>query len=280
MKSERESKERVVVSIMRIRLCVACVALALGVTSGCIGLIGGDRVLWAAKSAAPMPSDSPETWKSLVADADLAAMIDIQRAEIAKSMKSNGTFRRGLKKLEGCGRMIAILGNVQVYRGEWDDAKKAAALRAAGLALTIAAEAKNFDDAKKAADEIAAYPDKIAPADDAAPTTWTDLVGIDAVMLGVSTADSETKTAVLKEGDFKKAAKDAEAYAMLLAVLGTISRDYEEADDWKQWCDQMRDSSAGLAKAFGKKNFDASKSARDEMLKSCDACHMVYRPEE
>lgn len=267
-------------SILRVRLCVACVALALGVTSGCIGLIGGEGALWAAQSAAPMAADSPETWKGLVGDRDFTGMIDIQRAEIAKSMKSNGTFRRGLKKLEGCGRMLAILGNVQIYRMDGDDAKKAAALREAGLALASAAEAKNFDDAKKAADEIAAYPDKIAPADEATPTVWTDLVDIDAVMHGVSTADGETKTAVLKEADFKKNAKDAEAYAMLLAVLGTISRDYEEADDWKQWCDQMRDSSSNLANAFGKKNFEASKSARDEMLKSCDACHKVYRPEE
>jgi hypothetical protein len=250
-----------------------------GVGLALAGWFGRDSALWAAE---PMRSDDAAAWSRLVEDGDVQSMLDVQRAEIEKSMRSNGTFRRALKKLEGIGWMVAVVGNVQAYRTEGEAARKAVSLREAGKALAKAAADKNFEDAKSAAEAIAGYPDKIAPAEDASRAAWTDLIDLGAVMHGVSTIDSETKTAVAasKPADFKKSAAAAHGQAMLLACLSVVSRDYEDADDWRRWCDEMRDGSIRLAKAFGKKNLEESKAARDALLQSCKSCHDVYRPDE
>ena len=238
------------------------------------------RILHAADDASP--SLNPAAWKELVSDDSFKLMLASQVDVIDKTLKSAGTFRRALKKMEVAGRIVAVLGNVEVLRGSEDLAKKGAALRAAGLALTKAASDKNFEDATKAAEAIKSYPEKIAPAEEAKPTPWTDLLDIEGLMSGVATVDLEAKKpiAATKPTEFKKLAKDAEAYAMLLACMGVAARDYESDKDWKKWCDDMRDESASLAKAFNSKNEDEAKTARDSLLKSCKACHDAYRVEE
>lgn len=243
------------------------------------GIVSGPKV----KAAdAESPSLKPETWKSLVTDDSVKLMLSSQTDLIDKTLKSAGTFRRALKKMEVAGRIVAVLGNVEVLRGSDEAAKKGAALRAAGLDLTKAAEAKNFEDATKAAEAIKSYPDKIALAEDAKPTAWTELLDIDGLMSGVATADTEVKKpiAATKPAEFKKLSKDAEPYALLLAVLGAAARDYEPDKDWQKWCDDMKSESVGLAKAFNSKNEDEAKTARDSLLKSCKACHDAYRVEE
>lgn len=268
-----------VVNVARLRIVLGLGVIGIGIALASLGFLGRQSSLLAA--AESMKSDDAQAWKKLVSDEHFKAMLENQKAEIDKSMKSNGTFRRALKKLEGAGQIIAVLANVQAFRSEGEDVKKASALRAAGLQLAKAAADKNFDAAKKAVEQIAAYPATIAPADDD-KTKWTDLVKIGAVMHGVSTIDAETKTAVAvaKPADFKKVAAAAESQARLLACLSVISRDYEESDDWKQWCDEMRQGSVELAETFAKKNQAASKAARDELLKTCKACHDVYRPDQ
>jgi len=231
---------------------------------------------------ADSPSLKPETWKELVNDDSLKLMLSSQVDVIDKTLKSAGTFRRALKKMEIAGRIVAVLGNVEVLRGSEEAAKKGAALRAAGLDLTKAAEAKNFEDATKAAEAIKSYPEKIAPAGEAKPTVWTELLDIDGLMTGVTTADLEVKkpVAATKPAEFKKLAKEAEPYALLLAVLGAAARDYESDKDWQKWCDDMKSESMNLAKALNGKNEDDAKTSRDSLLKSCKACHDAYRVEE
>lgn len=264
---------------VRIRVWLMGLGAATGVGLALAGWFGRDGVAWAAE---PMKSDDASAWSKLVEDGDVQSMLDVQRAEIEKSMRSNGTFRRALKKLEGIGWMVAVVGNVQAYRTEGEAARKGVALREAGKALAQAAADKNYDGAKAAAEAIASYPDKIAPAEDASRAPWTEWIELGAVMHGVSIIDSDTKTAVAatKPADFKKGAAAAHGQAMLLACLSVVSRDYEDSDDWRQWCDEMREGSVRLAKAFGKKNLEESKAARDALLQSCKSCHDVYRPDE
>jgi hypothetical protein len=228
------------------------------------------------------PATSPDAWKKLLSDDAVKAVLETQVDVIDKSMKSAGTFRRALKKMEITGRIIAALGNVEVYRQTGEAAQKGAALREAGLALTKAAADKKFEDAEKAVASIKGYPASTAPAAEANPAEWMKLLDIHGLMSGVSTADAETKRVVTstKPADFKKDAESAAAYAYVLAMLGSAAREYETDGDWKKWCDEMARDSVAMAAALVKKDDAEAKAARDTLLKSCDACHEAYRVEE
>lgn len=266
--------------IERRRIWTGAAALSFAAGMYLAGPYGAERPLQAAADVSP--ALNKESWKSLVNEDQVSEILKTQIGAIEKSMKSAGTFRRALKKMEIAGRVIAVVGNVETYRLEGDEAKKGAALREAGLALTKAAGDKNFEDASKAFAAIKGYPKEIEPAADAAPAEWTKMLDIDGLMTGVATSDIESKriSGIAKSTEFKKEAKAGESYALLLAILGTVAREYEADDDWKKWCDEMRDGSVAFAGAFAQKDQDVAKSARDTMLKSCAACHEAYRVEE
>ncbi len=227
------------------------------------------------------PAVSADAWKKMVDDAGVAEIVASQVKSIDKSMKSAGTFRRALKKVEITGRILAIAGNVETFRSEGDGAKKGAALREAGLALTKAATEKKFEDAEKALATVKAFPGSIEPAADGKPTDWKSLMDMDGLMTGVASADNELKAIVTgKPEDFKKNAKDAASWGMLMAYFGRVTREHEADGDWKKWCDEMSTHSLALAKALSDKDADAAKASRDELMKSCEACHEAYRVEE
>ncbi|MFO0947480.1 MAG: hypothetical protein U1D30_16410 [Planctomycetota bacterium] len=233
-----------------------------------------------AEAAEAVLSTDAAAWKTLVPEKDLETLVKLQVEELKKSMTSKATFQRGFRKAELTGYLVAGLGNVGVVTLEGDAAKKAATLREAGLTLAKAAKEKNYDEAKKASDTIGEYPAKIAPAADATPAKFTDVLPLDPLMKGVSAIDSAAGAAVRKDDKFKKDAKDLSAQAQLLAILSVVARDHNEAEDWKGWCDEMREASVNLSKQFGKRDLEGSKAARGTLQKSCTDCHDVYRKEE
>jgi hypothetical protein len=229
----------------------------------------------------PSPAVSAEAWKKMVDDAGVSAIVTSQVKAIDKSMKSAGTFRRALKKVEITGRILAVAGNVETFRTEGDAGKKGAALREAGLALTKAATDKKFEDAEKALAKVKAFPESIELAADGKPTDWKSLMDMDGLMTGVASADNELKAIVTgKPEEFKKSAKDVASWGMLMAYFGRVTREHEADEDWKKWCDDMSTHSLALAKALTDKDLDAAKASRDELMKSCEACHEAYRVEE
>jgi hypothetical protein len=227
------------------------------------------------------PSTDPGEWKKLVDDAGVESIVSGQVKGIEKSMKSAGTFRRALKKVEITGRVLAIAGNAETFRAEGEGAKKGAALREAGLALTKAAVDKKFEDAEKALATVKGFPGSIEPAADGKPTDWKSLMDMDGLMMGVASADNELKGVVTgKPEEFKKNAKDAASWGMLMAYFGRVTREHESDGEWKKWCDDMTTHSLALAKALEAKDLDGAKSSRDELMKSCEACHEAYRVED
>lgn len=182
--------------------------------------------------------------------------------------------------MEVVGHLVAALGNIGTVILEGDAAKKAAALREAGLKLATSAKDKNYDDAKAAADAIAGYPAKITPAADAATAKFTDVLPLEILMKGVSSIDSGTGAAIRKEDKFKAEAKNQVADCTMMAVLAVVARDHNENEDWKGWCDDMREASVSLAGQFQKRSMDGAKEARGVLQKSCADCHDVYRKEE
>lgn len=234
-----------------------------------------------AGAAAPLAADDAKTWKTVLSDKDIDAIVQQQAATIKDSLKTNGTFLRGFRKVELAGRLIAGMGNIGTLRLEGDDAKKAAALREAGVQLAEAAKAKKFDDAKKAFETIEAYPGKIEPAADAKPAKWDDVLPLGILMKGVNAIDGATAQAVRKdEKAFSKVAKELSVDSTLLACLAVLAREHNENNDWKGWCDDMREGSLKMAEQFGKRSLAGSKEARNELQKSCTNCHDVYRKEE
>jgi hypothetical protein len=218
-----------------------------------------------------------------VAEKDFRALLKQQQEEIAKHTKASSAFSRGLSKLNRHAYYVAVLGNVgTMIQDDPEEQKKAAALRDAGLALLQAAADKEFDAAKEAADLIASYPDKIAPAESGEPKVFSELSDLHELMEGVNSLYASA-TRVIKArspAQFRRDARAASGEALMLACLSVISRDYEEAEDWKGWCDLMRAESKNMADALAKGSKEDAQTARDGAQKSCDQCHEVYREEE
>lgn len=238
------------------------------------------RSIPSAVAADAMLASDAATWKTLVSPKDLSGMLEIQTAEIDKAMKSKATFQRGFRKMELVGYLVAALGNIGTVTLEGEDAQKAAALREAGLKLASSAKEKNYDEAKAAADIVTSYPSKISPASDATPAKFTDVLPLGILMKGVSSIDSSMGAAIRKEDKFKSEAKEQAFDSTLMAVLAVVARDHNENEDWKVWCDEMREASVALGGQFQKRNLDGAKEARGALQKSCADCHDVYRKEE
>lgn len=263
-------------TMKRLRVClIGLAALGLGVVATQPG-----SAQKADGKAQAMPADDANTWKSFMTDKILQDMLTAELDTINTSMRSPGTFFRGYRKVEVSGRMIAILGNIGTLIFEGEEAKKAAALRAAGNELAEACKKKVFNDAKKAAETIKDYPSKIKPAETAEPVKFKDLISLDDVMKGVSRADTDTGNAIKKIGaSFDKESRTMAAQSYLLACLGVAARVHNDAEDWQGWCDEMRAGSIKMAEQFARKNQAAAKEARAELQKSCVECHEVYREE-
>ncbi|MGL4465704.1 MAG: hypothetical protein ACRC1K_26435 [Planctomycetia bacterium] len=269
-------------TVLRTRLALA---LAVSAVFGLLALHGavdstdGSAVVHAAP-APVLDADSPATWKKLATEKDVEDLVELYNAEIAKNVKSSGLFLRGFRNVELMGGLIAVAGNAGVLAFEGEAAGKAAALRDAGLQLAQAAKKKAFPDAKKAAELVAKYPKSLPAAADAKPAAWDDLIDLELIMRGVSKFDTDTNKGVrAEEAAFKKDAKVLAGHATMLAWLAVATRQHNDADDWKKFCDDMCDASMLLSKDFAKKDHTASKASREALQKSCNDCHAVYKQE-
>lgn len=234
--------------------------------------------------AEPMLADKAETWKTLLTDKEFAGILKSLNADIAKSTKTSGIMMRSFKNLERTGLLVALMGNIGTMRLEGEDAKKAAALREAGKSIAKAAKAKKYDDAKKQAAVIASYPASIEPAADAAPAKWTEVIKLDPLMHGVSKIDSDANDAITDKAPkgFEKKAKDLDLgnRSVLLACLAVVAREHNENKDWKNWCDEFRAGASDQAREFFKGDQKKTAAARENMNKSCEACHKVYQDKD
>lgn len=265
---------------MSVRWRLAVLTTGLGLWGAGLWLAGAPEQAHAG-AAEPLVAGDAKTWHAVLTDKDLNPLVEQQLANIKDAMKTNGTFLRGFRKVQLAGHLIAGLGNIGTLRLEGDEAKKAAALREAGLELAKSAKEKKFENAKKAFALLEGYPAEIAPAGNAAPAKWEVVLPLDILMKGVSAIDSATGTAVRKDaGAFAKSAKEMSNDSTLLACLAVVAREHNANMDWKGWCDEMREGSLAMAREFAKKDPAATKQARENLQKSCNACHEVYRKEE
>lgn len=231
-------------------------------------------------AAEPLLASDAGTWQKLLSEKDAQDILKTQGERIKLIVRSQGTFNQGKAKLRWMAHLIAGVANATVLRGG-ESAGKAAALRAAALELAAAAKGSKFDAAKSAFEKVQSYPATIEPAADAKPAPWAEVLPLDMLMKGVSSIDSASGSANRKDDKtFKKSAKDLGADSKLLACLAVVAREHNPNNDWKGWCDEMRDGSVALAKEFDAKDQAGAKKAHNDLQKSCTACHDVYRKDE
>ncbi|HVJ79676.1 MAG TPA: hypothetical protein VNC50_01290 [Planctomycetia bacterium] len=238
-----------------------------------------------APAGNPTPADKKlakdaSTWDELLSEKDVQNIIGVYATDMKKALKSKGSFNSAYKKTMQQAHALAALGNIGTVRLKGDDAKKAAALREAGMELAAAAKAKKFDDAKAAFAKIEGYPAKTEPAAAGEVSKWDDVIPLGVLMENVSRIDSEMRAAIKTDAEFKKGAKDAAVKTKLLAALAVIARESKTEGDWQGWCDDMRAGSVDLSKEFAGKDFSGAKKANDVVQKSCTECHKKYQEEK
>ncbi len=69
----------------------------------------------------------------------------------------------------------------------------------------------------------------------------------------------------------------AAEHAWLLAELANVNGHHSDKADYRKWAGEVRDASAGIAKAAKEKKFDRAKALAKTMNDTCTACHDKYQ---
>jgi hypothetical protein len=80
-------------------------------------------------------------------------------------------------------------------------------------------------------------------------------------------------------GELERMAYISAAIAEIAIFKCPVQKKQKDKDPkaWKQWSEDMRDSSLELAEAFKAKNASAIKKAGKKLNDSCTNCHGVFR---
>ena len=236
---------------------------------------------WRVMAAEGFPANDATTWHKLAYPNDLRDLVEAEVAEIVERTKASSLFSRGRRRLEVNGHVVALLGNIGTMALDGEDARKAATLRAAGLALAVAAQKRDYDAAKKAVEIIRSYPDSITADESAEPAPWSELVP-SATLMKKAAAINSASGAINKEKGraFTKGARPMAKQALLLAYLAIIEREREPGQDWKAWCDKMFVFAIRLAKAYDRPNQTVARDVVATMTENCEACHRAYRAQD
>jgi hypothetical protein len=142
------------------------------------------------------------------------------------------------------------------------------------------AAAKDFESAKSAVAAI-----KAAAAGEQKATgalKWERLASLEQLMKKVPNINAALKKNVKRA----KNAADAEGRAAVLAVIAQAAmanvaetKSPDKADQWYQFCAEMRDAAAAVNKAVHTSDSDATAAAMDKLQQSCEDCHKVFKPE-
>lgn len=112
--------------------------------------------------------------------------------------------------------------------------------------------------------------------------TWANVCNRAPLMQHLETIfEPRVKAAVASEGAFKseidKLAHDAEIIAAIGSVLAKEGMSDADSDEYKAFCDVLRQSGREIVEACKNKNYDAASSAVSAIGKSCNDCHESYR---
>ena len=156
---------------------------------------------------------------------------------------------------------------------------KASALLSSAQSLVEAA-----GDYAEAIQSLQALKDALAVKEDSASVDWESSgVDLSVLMKQVPIVNNTLRRGVSGRR-FKRSADRSAGLAATLAALAHVSAfddaycgDEEDELMWRQFCMEMRDSSARANQAIQELDQKAAMNALDEIVESCDRCHEKFR---
>jgi hypothetical protein len=212
---------------------------------------------------------------------DLANQTKEYIKDLEKVVASEEDYKDGQEKIAKDANTLAVIALALGLHDEPNEYKESAASLI--KAAQEVAAAKDYASAKKAVDAVKAA----ATTKDAGGTTlkWEKVAALPELMKQVPLINTKLKLK-MKGKNFKKKAKDTAGYTAVLAAIAqgaaadtSATKNDEQVKQWQQLSAAARDLAGQLNAAIHKGDEAAAVKAMEDLNKSCEDCHAVFKPD-
>ena len=232
-------------------------------------------------------ADRPESPKvSAYAPADvLAGQLDYYAGRLAGALEAKDDYSETNQQRvrKDANTLIVLLQALGTHDEE--NAFQGSAGKLIPLAKAVAEAHADYDGAKAANDKLAAGLQEKGQKN--SELAWEKVARQSQLMKQVSTLNASIRRSVRRESSFGRYAEKTAGYAATMAVIAQSAlfdthevKNPADLDKWYKFTAEWRDAAGSLGSAASKKDFKMAQQAVDRMLKSCDDCHAVFRPDE
>jgi hypothetical protein len=238
-----------------------------------VGLAAWIGLLQAADDPSPEPVIS-----SYAPAKDLIAQAKAYVTEIEEVMASSADFQGLSSKVIKNAATLAVIGQALALHDEPHELKAAAAsmIRASQDLQTE----EDYEKAKAALARLQTAARGEGQPDSTAPEGWSDVSELGPLMKQALLLQSRLERNT-QGRRLKSEREDTTSMAAVLAVVGqgTAYDDDPDADraEWRQFSEQMRDTSAETAAAIRAEDAEGVKKALARLDQSCKSCHRTFR---
>lgn len=214
--------------------------------------------------------------------ADVVASIEAYLEEIEDNLEDPEIYAKAESKQEKVVRAANTIAVLAMALGKHDEKNKwqPAAESMIDAAEAVGENASDYADAKAALDKLKAL---IAEPQGEGETEWQAVGDLVVLMKQVPIVNSKLRRGVSGRRFEREMETSLQTSATLAAIAQAsvhnvdYASDDEEAALWRKISADFRDASGAVNKAVRAKDQDAAKKALAEVVKSCDACHEVFR---
>jgi hypothetical protein len=241
----------------------------------------GPTVIWvlvALAIGAESPVNTPPSRYAPVAD--LARQVDYWTERIEEDLSDRAAYGEDQQgRVQKNASTLAAIGLV-IGNHDTEHALKKSSRAMIAAAASLAANANDLDKAKAALAAVQAAP--ASPADDMR-LAWEPVADLGILMQQVPIVNNNLRRAVTS----RRFAQTIDQTAGLAAALAAIAQasmvdtayceDEERERQWQSLCAELRDAAAAVNVAVRRNDQAAAREALAQIIKTCDACHHVFR---
>ncbi len=240
----------------------------------------GPTVTWVvvalAIGAEPQVNTPPSRYAPV---ADLALQVEYLTQRIEEDLSDRDAYGEDQQgRIQKNASTLAAIGLV-LGNHDTEHALKKSARAMIAAAAKLATNANDLDQAKGALAALKAA--QASPADP--PLAWEPVADLGLLMQQVPIVNNNLRRAVTSRR-FGQTIDQTAGLAAALAAIAQASmvdtaycEDEESERPWQSLCAELRDAAAAVNVAVRRKDQAAAREALAGIIKTCDACHHVFR---
>lgn len=212
--------------------------------------------------------------------ADLTAQLAEYVEDLEQALGSESDYADFQAKVAQDASTLAVLAlALGMHDEENPHRANAAAIIKAAQQLAAAGDYAAATQALAAVKEAVAEHTEVA-----GELKWEPVASLPHLMKAVPTINTNLKR-YTSESRFASRAKQSAGFAAVLAAIAQASladtseaENDAQAEQWRQFCIQMRDAAGAVGSGIRAQDFSATQAAMERLAQSCHDCHEVFHP--